>query len=158
MRRISDAREAISDARDESERRLERAEELYEDFAGNLEHGGLRLSFVGGYVLVDDEADRWLAEKDDYVDALKAVITAVVEKGHYLDDSEGMSAPYDALCRECPALYSRSGCGRHNDDEPALLKMLAETLDEDKVNEIAEYLGIDIEEVEAEETETADAE
>lgn len=159
MSRISDAREVITDARDESERRLKRAEELYDDFAGKMEHGGLTLHTVGGYVLVDDDSDRWIAATSDYVDALKTVLTAVIEKGHYLDDSEGKSAPYDALCSECPALYSRIGAGLHNDDVSSLLEKLAETLEEDDVNEIAEYLGIELDyEVEAEETETADVE
>lgn len=147
--RISDARDIITDYRDESEARVKRAEEIYADFAGKREHGGLSVSVYGDYVLVDDEADRWLAEKDEFVDGLKAVLYAVVEKGRFMDDDDA-SAPYDYLCNECPALYSRIGSGTYNNKTADLLALLAETLDDSDVEEITDYLGIEIEEEETE--------
>lgn len=147
MIRISDAADVIQSAREDAEQaagRIKIAERIYDDFAGRKDHGGLSVYAHGSYVVVCDSQDRWLAERDSYDAALVTVIEAVIAGKITDDDSDA----YELLCRECPAMYSVIGHGSHNSDEAGLLSLLGETLEQDDLEEIARFLGIEIPEVE----------
>ena len=133
MNRFSDAASLISD----TDTNLAVARRVYDDFAGCRQRGGLSLSYHGDYVIVDDEADRWIATTEDYACALTSVIADVIAGKINDEDSDC----YDALCHECGCIYSRIG---HPSDESALLVRLRDDgTDEVIIAEICEELGID---------------
>lgn len=147
--RIND--EVIDTAREENEtlvKRIARAESIFADLSGNAKgYDTITLSYYGDYVVCDDGQDRWLAPTEEYQSAIDTVLNRCLGKGRYMgdEDSEDRKAAYDDLCSDCPALYSNIGSGSYNSKKSELLDLLAETLDEDTVAEVAERLHIEIE-------------
>ncbi len=146
MRKIND--QVIDRARRENEtlvERIARAESIFADLSGNAD--GITLSYYGDYVVCDDGQDRWLAPTEDYQSAVDTVLSRCLDKGCYLsdEDSEDRKAAYDDLCSDCPALYSNLGAGSYNVKKSELFDLLAETIDEDTVAEVAERLHIEAE-------------
>jgi len=128
-----------------------------DSFAGEQPPFDYSDQFVGEFrraallSVCDDGQDRWLAPTEEYQSAIDTVLNRCLDKGHYMgdedsEDREDRKAAYDDLCSECPAMYSNIGSGSYNAKKSELLDLLAETLDEDTVSEVADQLHIEIEE------------
>ena len=64
----------------------------------------LEVTFFDDIVIVDDGAECWAADIDDYMMATETVVKKVVE-----DQYHENSSWYDNLCRLCKMLYSSAG-------------------------------------------------
>lgn len=142
---FSDATNLIAEA----EGSIKHARDILRDLDGSNRNGGLTITEYGAYVLVDDGADRWISTYDDFDSALFSVITAALNGKYYSEDRrEARKDAYDALCSDCPCLYSRIGSGAHNNDLPSLVVELESDLDEDQIAEIFEEIGEEVPESE----------
>lgn len=133
------------------------AEEIHQDLSGAKRQGGLTLTVIGDYVVVDDEQDRWLTTVDDYRHSLDCVISSALA-GRYKSDDDRSGMPvdmgdaYSDLC-STGCMYSNIGSGDYNDRLSDLLTELRESLSDAEVEKICEELQIDVAEVEAAEVE-----
>lgn len=131
--------------------RLEAAEQIQEELAGNRPHNSLQIHFVGDYVVVDDgtlictnHACRWLCTRWDWDYECEQLISRVLEgelkpdpgyHGHPADAIEW----YNELCGSCDDIY----CTLSNRD----LQTVAD-LDEDEeiIRELFDLLYADYDE------------
>lgn len=81
---------------------------LQSDYQGNV-HGGLQLTEIDRYTIVDDGQDIWLALSTDFRNAVVKII-ADAKSGKYDDcePDEVQHYAYIDLCRESKCIYSRS--------------------------------------------------
>lgn len=116
---------------DHAETRLNAAKALLEDFNGERQNG-LSVTKLHGFVIVDDEADRWIAAEFDYNNAVAEVVDRALT--YKYDRAEGMphanelinggedvsAVAYNDLCAECGCIYSKIGTGTLGDLAEAL--------------------------------------
>lgn len=128
------------------------AVELIEQAERNLLYANKALKSIkemerlkyGGFVICDDGCDRWLAEEDDWEEALEEAVESVL-KGKYenFDEREMEGEAYNCFCNDCPALFSRIGCGRYNHKQSKLIELLSEKMEDHELKEVVEYLGLE---------------
>jgi hypothetical protein len=94
---------------DMARKRTEMAEVVADDLHGKRQ-GGLDLTYVGDYTVIDDGVDRWVSRTASMEEAIDEVVGAILDGGFdsLLDDADELVADaYACLCRATDSIYSR---------------------------------------------------
>ena len=91
--------------------------------------GGLRVSRIDDYIVIDDGTDRWVASTEDYDEAVEEVVSDILEGDLCLDSdvNEHDVEWYTALCNACD--YIHSNCGRSDLQAVAELEVAGKSHD-----------------------------
>jgi len=133
-----------------AKRRLEVAERFEQDATGERQ-GGLNLTVIEQYMVVDDGQDRWMILTENYDLAVETVVDEILTGDFEIpaDDDEEMQW-YDRLCTTThpDVIYSQCGGGtlRNVND------LQDEGEDADTIRELFDALGEDYDEFIADES------
>jgi len=123
------------------EERLELARRIAKELKGKTQ-GGLTITNVADYIIVDDEQDRWIDSEDNFNESAEDFLNEVLGGKYdrcedYLDTDW-----YTDFCQANACIYSHTGMPSDIDD-------LIDAIEEEYIFEVFEALGIEDEELPA---------
>lgn len=92
--------------------RIEIAEKFVKEYCQGKEYS-YNVNVIGDHAVIDDGADCWVCDKDDYEAACQSIVDDIIDGQYdnwYSPDDDGVT-PYDVLCQSpfIDVLYSNLG-------------------------------------------------